>query len=134
MMEEEAAHKEEDTIQTGARPFQLFYLVEKKEQEWLCEIHELFSRMSKFKSRLYLISANIPEVSGGTDGLEVDYPPRAPHPHFRQIIRESESTSGRGSRQQSPSAASTDLSDEQPPQALTPMSPQQVIYCLSSSI
>ena len=33
MMEEEAAHKEEDTIQTGARPFQLFYLVEKKEQE-----------------------------------------------------------------------------------------------------
>merc|ERR1719410_2086338 len=87
MMEEEAAHKEEDAIQ----------------------------------------SANIPEVAGGTDGVEGDYPPRAPHPHFRQIIRESESTSGRGSRQQSPSAASTELSDEQAPQALTPMSPQQVV-------
>ena len=89
-----------------------------------------FFRECRNLNRDYLILANIPEVAGGTDGVEVDYPPRAPHPHFRQIIRESESTSGRGSRQQSPSAASTDLSDEQPPQVLTPISPQQVINSL----
>ena len=33
------------------RHFQLFYLVE-KELRLICEIHELFSRMTKFKSRL----------------------------------------------------------------------------------
>ena len=128
MMEEEAAHKEEDAIQTGA-PLSTFLFSREGTRVLFVKFVRFFGECRNL-NHVYLISANIPEGAGGTDGVEVDYPPRAPHPHFRQIIRESESTSGRGSRQQSPSAASTELSDEQPPQVLTPISPQQVINSL----